>query len=405
MTRSILFVFSDYPPKTGPGASRNFYLKQHFTELGWQNKVLTMTKLDKDSDNSFTDDKDVIRTFSKDATEVLSIAGKYPKIVEIPDRWYLWILPALLKGYKESIDIHFNYIYAGFPSYSSTIVGTLLSKITKSPLILDLRDPFRFRYDPHNMPAHWLYRWLEKKAIRQAKFLLTTTQACADYYQKIYPEFPNENIHVVHNGYAQEFHQTIDKSINYKNKSPFILLHSGILYRIGRNPEVLLKALHLLIQQGIIKAGQFKLRFRGANTWPALIQQIEKLKLTEYIEFKERITYVKAIEEMRSVDANLLIQNSLFNLQIPSKLYDILALKTPVLAVTDEQGALAKEMKHLNLPYFAHTIESIAKLLTQLINEEQPNLKDEVLLSRSRYTINKKLSKILNKALSHNENK
>lgn len=404
MTRSILFVFSDYPPKTGPGASRNFYLKQHFTELGWQTKVLTMAKIDKDSDTSFADDEDVIRTFSKDATEVLSIAGKYPKIVEIPDRWYLWILPALLRGYKESIEVDFSYIYAGFPSYSSTIVGTVLSKITRKPLILDLRDPFRFRYDPHNMPAHWLYRWLEKKAMRQAKHLLTTTHACADYYQKLYPEFPNKNIHVVHNGYAQEFHQTLDKSISHKKKSPFILLHSGILYQIGRNPEVLLKALHLLIQQGVIKAGQFKLRFRGANTWPALIQQIEALKLTDYIEFKERITYVEAIEEMRNVDANVLIQNSLFNLQIPSKLYDILALKKSVLAITDEQGALAKEMTSLNLPYFAHTIKSAAELLTQLINEVQPNLKDEVLQRRNRYTINKKLSNTLNKALNNDEN-
>ncbi|KGJ96787.1 glycosyltransferase [Colwellia psychrerythraea] len=399
MSNSILFAFLDYPPKSGPGSNRNYYLKQHFNKLGWCTKVLTIAEVDNDSDISFTDDTDIIRVKSRDATEVFSIAGKYPKIVEIPDRWYLWIIPALIKGYQQSKKNHFDYIYASFPAYSSTIVGYLLSKILKKPLVLDLRDPFRFRYDPENMPMHWLYRLLEKHVIKQTKYLLTTTQACATFYQNLYPNFPSTNVHVVHNGYAHEFHQELPKISRDEVSKPFILLHSGILYQIGRNPEALLIAIKLLIQRGTIKNGEFKLRFRGGYAWPELSQQILDLGLTNYVEFMDRISYLEAINEMSKVDANVLIQNSLFNLQIPSKLYDILALKKSILAVTDEQGALAKEMSFLGLPYFSNSAENIAKLLTQLISEEQLPLSDDVLQQRSRFTMNQHLSSILSNSL------
>jgi len=98
---------------------------------------------------------------------------------------------------------------------------------------------------------------------------------------------------------------------------------------------------------------------------------------------------------MCTVNANVLIQNSLFNLQIPSKLYDILALKKPILAVTDEQGALAEEMTYLNLPYFSNTVEKTATILLSLIREVQPPLTDDTLACRNRFTMNQKLSHFL----------
>jgi glycosyltransferase involved in cell wall biosynthesis len=245
------------------------------------------------------------------------------------------------------------------------------------------------------MPVHWLYRWIEKIAIKQASKIITTTQACAEFYLKLYPKYPQKNMHVIPNGFAKEFHDKRNIKKTTHNPAPYILLHSGILYQIGRNPEVLLKAIHLLVSQGAITEGQFILRFRGANPWPALIAQINALGLTSYIEFKGRISYTEAIDEMNAVNANVLIQNSLFNLQIPSKLYDILALKKPLLAITDSQGALAKEMTSLNLPYFCNTIEETATFLTKLMNENQSPLTDSALLCRNRQTMNKELSQIL----------
>ena len=108
---------------------------------------------------------------------------------------------------------------------------------------------------------------------------------------------------------------------------------------------------------------------------------------------------LKAIEEMSTVSANVLIQNSLFNLQIPSKLYDILALKKSLLAITDKQGALAKEMTHLSLPYFSSTVEETVILLRKLMAVAQIPLTNNSLSCRNRYSMNQKLSKTLNASL------
>lgn len=397
MQKSILFVFLDYPPKTGPGALRNYYLNHHFNKLGWKTKVLTISAEINSKTN--TDENEVIRAFCKDSTKVFSIFGKYPKFIEIPDRWYLWILPALIKGYKECRKNHYDYIFTGFPSYSCTIVGTILSKLFKRPLVVDLRDPFRFRYDPTNMPAHAVYKWLEQFTFKQTSQLITTTPECAKFYQKLYPALDNKKTHVIYNGFASEFHENLQPLHQKSENLPFILLHSGVLYQIGRNPETLLKAINLLIKRKIIYKGNFMLRFRGANVWPTLTKQISELGLDDYIEFKDRISYAEAINEMRTVGANVLIQNNLFSLQIPSKLYDIIALKSSIIAITNENGALANEMKSLGLNYVSEDVNTTAELIIKLMRSESSPLSEKNLLMRDRFILNKSLSKTLSENL------
>lgn len=362
MTKSILFVAIDFPPRPGPGANRNYYLHKHFAESGWKSNVLAAKQSNHEKlDSSLDTLEGVLEAAGKDATRVLSIFGKYPKLIEIPDRWYLWILPAFLKGKKHLNKSAAHFIYATFPTYSSAIVGALLSRATKTPLILDLRDPFRFRYDPENVPAHWLYKLIEKFVVKQASVLITTTHEGKELYKKLYPDLNKVHTFTVPNGFSKEFHQSISTAIpGDKNPHPFTLLHSGNLYKIGRNPATLLIAISQLVQTHLITKENFKLVFRGASPWLALQDQIDKLQLNEFIEFRPSIPYKESIQEMYSADTNLLIQNEIFNLQIPSKLYDLIAIEKPFIAVSGDNGALAQEMKRLDVGYFSVSADKLA---------------------------------------------
>lgn len=399
MTKSILFVAIDYPPRPGPGANRNYYLHKHFSDSGWQSFVLAAKKSSHATlDDSFKELDGVLQAGGKDATKVLSLFGKYPKFIEIPDRWYLWILPAFLKGKKHLKNNSTSFIYASFPTYSSAIVGALLSKFTKVPLILDLRDPFRFRYDPDNVPAHWLYKLLERFVIKQTKILITTTNECTALYKALYPRLNKAKVFTIPNGFSADFHHSIRNSLNKKRRQePFTLLHSGNLYQIGRDPSVLLLAIYQLVQLQIIKAGSFKLVFRGASPWLALEKQIEKLHLNEFIEFKPNLSYEESIQEMYSADVNLLIQNDIFNLQIPSKLYDLVAIEKPFIAITNETGALAKEMQRLKVGYYSEKestlTEQIKRLLTTRITAKHTKCDQNL----SREKINARLIETLTK--------
>ncbi len=399
MTKSILFVAIDYPPRPGPGANRNYYLHKHFSDSSWKSYVLAAKKSSHAVlDSSFKELDGVLHAGGKDATKVLSLFGKYPKFIEIPDRWYLWILPAFFKGRKHLKDNSTSFIYASFPTYSSAIVGALLSKFTKIPLILDLRDPFRFRYDPNNVPAHWLYKLLERFVIKQTKILITTTNECAALYKALYPELNKAKTFTIPNGFSADFHRSIRNSlIRKKGQEPFTLLHSGNLYQIGRDPSVLLLAIHQLVQLQLIKKGYFKLIFRGASPWLTLEKQIKKLHLDEFIEFRPNLSYEESIREMYSVDVNLLIQNDIFNLQIPSKLYDLVAINKPIIAITNDTGALAKEMQRLEVGYCSENertlTEHIKNLLTKRIIAKYTTCDDNL----SREKINARLIETLTK--------
>lgn len=277
-------------------------------------------------------------------------------------------------------------------------MGALLSKFTKVPLILDLRDPFRFRYDPDNVPAHWLYKLLERFVIKQTKILITTTNECAALYKALYPRLNKAKVFTIPNGFSADFHHSIRNSLNKKRgQEPFTLLHSGNLYQIGRDPSVLLLAIYQLVQLQIIKAGSFKLVFRGASPWLALEKQIEKLHLNEFIEFKPNLSYEESIQEMYSADVNLLIQNDIFNLQIPSKLYDLVAIEKPFIAITNETGALAKEMQRLKVGYYSEKestlTEQIKRLLTTRITAKHTKCDQNL----SREKINARLIETLTK--------
>ena len=82
-------------------------------------------------------------------------------------------------------------------------------KLNYNYLVTDMRDPFRFRYDSKNMPAHWLYKLIEKPMVNQSYKILTTSPECATYYKNLYLNFPKQNIHVIYNGFSEKFHRSL----------------------------------------------------------------------------------------------------------------------------------------------------------------------------------------------------
>ncbi len=394
MTKSILFVAIDFPPKPGPGANRNYYLHKHFNQSGWKSHVLTAKQSNYDKvDDSLNELEGVIEAAGRDSTKVLSLFGKYPKFIAIPDRWYLWVLPAFLKGKKQLKECAAHYIYTSYPNYSSAIVGALLSKVTKTPLILDLRDPFRFRYDPKNVPVHWLYKKIEKFVVKQANTLITTTPECATLYKKLYPELSKIKTLTIPNGFSKEFHQSLQ--IQKKDNKKFTLLHSGNLYQIGRDPTALLQAISQLVKTKVITKENFTLIFRGASPWKALQNQINELQLNQFVEFKPSISYKASIQEMYSADVNLLIQNEIFNLQIPSKLYDLIAIKKPLIAITNKNGALSKEMTRLKSGFFSSNADTLSEHIKALLEQGRSDNTHPCCLELSREKINANLANTL----------
>ncbi|ALO36441.1 hypothetical protein CMT41_18095 [Colwellia sp. MT41] len=398
MFKNLLVISTEYPPKLGPGACRNFFLCKDFTDNGWNVDVLTVKENSLSSVdysfNYFNSNAKVHRTAARDSTKIFSILGKYPKFVEIPDRWLSWLFTAIPKGLRLIKKSRPDIIYVSYPNYTSLLVAICLHKLTKIKLVLELRDPFRYRYDGQNVPYHYLYRWIEKKAIQSASYVITTTEECLMLYKQCFPELHNKKTACFKNGFIIDAHTLARSQLPKTRNKKFTLLHSGSLYVIGRNPLPLLEAIQLLKSDGTITNQSFELIFRGCSPWSTLTQTINQMGLESLITFKESIDYIESIGEIYQCDLAIIIQEEIFNNQIPSKLYDIIKTKKPILALSPSSSALSKELIKFDRQEGVQSPQEIALLITtQMLNE--PKMKDQNLTHSDRSIINMNLANFL----------
>jgi len=397
MNKSLLFISIEYPPKAGPGACRNFFFCKDLADIGWKIDVLTIKEDSISSaDNSFNNFETkahIHRSTARDSTKTFSFFGKYPKFIEIPDRWFLWLFSAIPKGLsiikKNSPDL----IYVSYPSYTNLLVAVCLHKLTNKKLILELRDPFRYRYDGKNMPCHWLYRWIERASINSAHKVITTTTECANLYSKDYKH--KEPIACFKNGFVPEIHSHARVNVEPTNNPKFTLLHSGSLYHIGRNPLPILKAINILKKGKQITKDNFELVFRGSDSWPELTSIIGELNISELISFKPNIPYIDSITEMYQSSAIIIIQECIFNAQIPSKAYDSLATGKPIIAITPKKSSLCNELEK-NGHYFnsENEVELANYIRTQI--QCSSNIVSRDYKQLTRHYINRDIAKFLN---------
>lgn len=65
----------------------------------------------------------------------------------------------------------------------------------------------------------------------------------------------------------------------------------------------------------------------------------------DYVKFAPRVSFAQAQVEMISADVLVLLQSALFDLQIPSKAYEYIATRRPIVALTGLAGATAELLR------------------------------------------------------------
>lgn len=366
--KKVLYISFDYPPNTSPGALRTKVFCQTLRKNNIEPIVLSSREIENKSEREPRDNDAITveRVRSIDALKLLSFRGRSLSWFALPDRWWPWIISGFRKGSSIIKANKISLIVVTIPTYSAAVMSLLLAKKSGLPLIVDLRDPFRFRYDPENVPAHFLFKYLESSLIRRAEKVITTTKECGEYYSELYSEIDKSKFLNVGNGFDEESFIAL-KPVRNRKKSKFTLLHSGTLYSIGRNPEALLIAISLLKEKGIISSANFQLVVRGSSPWPSLKNFIKELSIENLVIFKGKTTYHDSLIEMNEASALVIIQGGMFNIQVPSKIYDYLASKKPILVMSNPEGATGMEAKRVGLQGVSETPEVLAVMLDKII--------------------------------------
>jgi hypothetical protein len=161
-------------------------------------------------------------------------------------------------------------------------------------------------------------------------------------YAEGYPEAcRGGRLSVIANGYDEALFEDLPSPMEPTVGDPLVLLHSGVLYRDGRDPIPFLTALARLKANGSVGAGNLKVVLRASSSKAIYAGELQRLGIADLVDLAPRVSNREALSEQARADGLLLFQGKQYDRQIPAKVYEYLRIGRPVFALVGEEGETA----------------------------------------------------------------
>lgn len=370
--RSVLIISFDFPPyQSSSGVLRIVSFAREFRARGWSVSVLTADRSDESGSHSeneqlIPDGCHIVRIRARDTARTFAVAGKYPDLLEIPDRYSSWIPAAFWGGMRHLRRFPATHILSSYPIASSHVIGWLLATCSGAPWVADFRDPMLLEGHPATAARRRAHNWVERKTIKRCQLAVFTNQAARNAYVAKYPEKDDATLLVVENGYDEtvfEKAETIATTVPSSVANDTLhLLHSGTIYPDHRNPVALFAALASLQEKGFLRRRRIRLKLRATgydDHYRALVAR-EFPQLRDVVEFAPPTDYISSVAETLTCDALLILQGRTCNDQVPAKLYECARARRPILALVDPDGETARVITSMGITAQADMADSIA---------------------------------------------
>lgn len=416
MVKRVLMIAFHYPPMRGSsGIQRTLKFTQYLPEFGWEPVVVTVdprsySATSRDQLREIPGQVEVYRTFGLDTSRHLSVWGRYPSFLALPDRWISWWLGAvpfglyLIKKYKP------NIIWSTYPIATAHLIGLSLSRLTRIPWVADFRDPMIDVDYPPDLRTRRVYRWIERKTITHCTRAVFTTPGTVRDYEKRYAEVSASRFCLIENGYDEVNFTAAEASMEKGSvkRERFLLVHSGIIYPSERDPVAFFEALATLLKLGSISPLDLKVVLRATAHDEYLLGLIAKYEIAAVVSLAPPIPYQDALSEILAADGLLILQGSNCNNQIPAKLYEYLRARRPVLALTDPAGDTATALKSAGIDTIARLdskddiMRALLRFLSLTKKGEAPIAPIEKVRASARRSRADQLSNLLNQMAHEN---
>lgn len=366
--RTVLLVAYHFPPLRGSsGMQRTLRFARHLPKFGWRPIVLSIDpgayeETGEASGNEVPPELEVHRAFGFNAARKLSLFGRYPNWVALPDRWANWRFWAVRKALRLVRSERIDAIWTTFPIATAHTIGRDVARRARIPWIAEFRDPMWQSDWPPEPAANAAWKKLETEIFTTADWVVFTAPSAVGMYTERFPEFGASKIAVIENGYDEETFRRAEAALRSRGEGaaassegpaastavrgsrPITLLHSGIVYRSERDPSQMFAAIAALKRKGLIGVESLRIVLRASGAEGDYQADLERLGIADIVRLEPAIDYVAALNEMLTVDGLLLLQAANCNAQIPAKLYEYLRARRPILALTDPTGDTARTL-------------------------------------------------------------
>ena len=303
-----------------------------------------------------------------------------------PDQAGPWVLPAVARARRIVREQNIDVIFATGSPWSDLIVGYLVSRLTRTPLIVDFRDPWM------NNPFHpskgalldaWALRW-EQRIVEHANAVSLNTEPLKQEFLQRYPRQPADKFFVMPNGFDLADFTASEAAV--PDSRYFTLCHAGFLYGV-RDPAPLLQAIEQANRQladsgrqiRFRQIGDIQLNYDVRERFGALIDDGSLM-------IEPPQPYQQCLQALTGADMVVNIQPATRS-QVPSKLYDYLAINRPILNITPRDGALGTMVEEYGLGelFDFEESEALARRLVEIVQNDEYSGSFEGYNNRSRF--------------------
>jgi len=348
-----------FPPIRGSsGVHRTLKFSRHLADHGWEAMVLTVhprayPATGEDQMGDVPAGMVVRRSFALDTARHLSLAGRYPGALALPDRWASWLLSAVPAGLALVRRYRPRVLWSTFPVATAHLAGLALARLTGLPWVADFRDSMTEDAYPPGRVRWRTWRGIEARTLRRAQRSVFTTPGTLAMYTERYPGVDPARLRVIANGYDEEAFGEAERDAASARAAdggrPLTLIHSGLLYPSERDPRPFFAALAGLVNGGAVRRGDLRVVLRASGHDGPYRALLEQHGIADVVELAPSLPYREALREMLEADGLLLFQAASCNHQIPAKLYEYLRARRPILALTDPRGDTAATLRAAGL--------------------------------------------------------
>ncbi len=359
--RRLLMVAFHYPPVRGSsGVHRTLAFSRHLRDHGWEPVVLTVhprayASTGDDQMGDIPSGITVERAFALDTERHLSILGRYPMALALPDNWATWYWGGVRAGMRLIRQHRPAAIWSTYPIATAQWIARTLRRKSGLPWVADLRDSMTEPGYPPHPRRRRSFLDLERSVVAEATRVVFTAPGARTMYAERYPEVPEERWQVIPNGYDERAFEGASGAPRAPGRGdgPLLLVHSGVLYPSERDPTAFYGALADLMRSGEATPERVQVRLRASGSDAHHQRLIDEHGIGAIAKLEPPIPYRAALAEMLDAAGLLVFQASNCNHQIPAKIYEYLRAGRPILALTDPAGDTAGVMRDAGLDTIA----------------------------------------------------
>lgn len=351
--KRVLIIAYFFPPLGGSGSLRPFKLAKYLPRFGWHPTILSV----RNPDWYYGRDEALIhelgpqvtiqRSWMLRASWIYRILNPFPnKKLDMfirdyflhPDDKIGWIPFAYIRALEIAKDSSFHALFSTSAPLSAHLIAYLIKRKTRLPWIADFRDEW-FENPDLSMPTSLhrrLHYALEGVIVRASDKVTTAAPSFSDFLKKHDPD-PRRFAALTMGFDPEDFTASVGPERSAGDRKAFTLTFSGLFYR-SFTPRNLLAAIEDLIASNLLPPTGIRVKFIGGNSRTEIGSE-DRYEVFEFLGF---MSHKDAVRHIVQSDALLLLLSKERGKGvIPSKVFEYLATRKPILAIVPQDGEVA----------------------------------------------------------------